>query len=205
MNSLESLKIDLKSLDTEPMEFTCRLDDDFFKAAESDEVKGGDGLLSVSAHKSVSGMYELDFQAEGNVIENGHIAEQGVVLEDEADAPLGSGNVVDPAAVDEDVAAVGILQAGQHAQNRRLAAAAGTEEGDELALVDAKGNVARRVEGAVILFDVFHFDIHELHLLYDDLSALASRKVRRSRTIMAKSTNRDDTAKAAVMASADPD
>ena len=68
MNSLESLKIDLKSLDTEPMEFTCRLDDDFFKAAESDEVKGGDVLLSVSAHKSVSGMYELDFHAEGTVV-----------------------------------------------------------------------------------------------------------------------------------------
>ena len=68
MNSLESLKIDLKSLDTEAMEFTCRLDDDFFKAAESDEVKGGDVLLSVSAHKSVSGMYELDFHAEGTVV-----------------------------------------------------------------------------------------------------------------------------------------
>ena len=171
-----------------------------FHARQADEVDHFQDPLPYLLFRPL-----LDFQAEGDVIENGHIAEQGVVLEDEADAPLGSGNVVDPAAVDEDVAAVGILQAGQHAQDRRLAAAAGTEEGDELALVDAKGNVARRVEGAVILFDVFHFDIHELHLLYDDLSALASRKVRRSRTIMAKSTNRDDTAKAAVMASADPD
>ena len=79
------------------------------------------------------------------------------------------------------------------------------EEGDELALVDAEGNVARRVEGPVILFDVFHFDVHELHLLYDVLSALASRKVRSSRTMMANKTSSDDTAKAAVMASADPD
>ena len=112
-----------------------------FHARQADEVDHFQDPLPYLLFRPL-----LDFQAEGDVIENGHIAEQGVVLEDEADAPLGSGNVVDPAAVDEDVAAVGILQAGQHAQNRRLAAAAGTEEGDELALVDAKGNVARRVE-----------------------------------------------------------
>ena len=171
-----------------------------FHARQADEVDHFQYALAYLLFRPL-----LDFQAEGDVVVDGHIAEQSVVLEDEADAPLGSGNVVDPAAVDENVAAVGILQAGQHAQNRRLAAAAGTEEGDELALVDAEGNVARRVEGPVILFDVFHFDVHELHLLYDVLSALASRKVRSSRTMMANKTSSDDTAKAAVMASADPD
>ena len=68
MSSLESLKIDLKSLDTDALNITCQLEDDFFKAAESDEVKGGNVQLSISAHKSVSGMYELNFHAEGTVV-----------------------------------------------------------------------------------------------------------------------------------------
>ena len=67
MNSLESLKIDLKSLDTDDLNITCQLDDDFFKAAESDEVKGGNMQLSISAHKSVSGLYEINFHANGTV------------------------------------------------------------------------------------------------------------------------------------------
>lgn len=67
MNSLECLKIDLKSLDTDAMSIDCLLDDDFFKAAESDEVRGGNVRLSISAHKSVSGLYEINFHAEGTV------------------------------------------------------------------------------------------------------------------------------------------
>ena len=67
MSSLESLKIDLKSLDTDSISIKCQLDDDFFKAADSDEVKGGSVQLSISAHKSVSGLYEINFHAEGNV------------------------------------------------------------------------------------------------------------------------------------------
>ena len=65
MNSLECLKIDLKSLDTDAMSISCQLNDDFFLAAESDEVKGGNVQLSISAHKSVSGLYEINFHAEG--------------------------------------------------------------------------------------------------------------------------------------------
>ena len=67
MKSLECLKIDLKSLDTDAMSISCQLNDDFFLAAESDEVKGGNVQLSISAHKSVSGLYEINFHAEGTV------------------------------------------------------------------------------------------------------------------------------------------
>ena len=67
MESLESLKIDLKSLDTDALATECHLGDEFFGAAESDEIKSGDVRLSVSAHKSVSGLYEIDFHAEGTV------------------------------------------------------------------------------------------------------------------------------------------
>ena len=68
MSSLESLKIDLKSLDTDELNTTCSLDNNFFKAAESDEVKGGNVQLSISAHKSVSGLYEINFHAKGTVV-----------------------------------------------------------------------------------------------------------------------------------------
>ena len=67
MDSLESLKIDLKSLDTDAMSISCKLGDEFFKAAESDEVRSGNVQLSISARKSVSGLYEIDFHAEGTV------------------------------------------------------------------------------------------------------------------------------------------
>jgi uncharacterized metal-binding protein YceD (DUF177 family) len=67
MNSLESLKIDLKSLDEGEMKAECLLDDGFFLAADSDEVKSGKVQLSISARKSVSGLYEIDFHAEGTV------------------------------------------------------------------------------------------------------------------------------------------
>ncbi len=67
MNSLDSLKIDLKSLDQGEMKMECSLDDEFFHIAESGEVKGGNVQLFVSAHKSVSGLYEIDFHAEGMV------------------------------------------------------------------------------------------------------------------------------------------
>ena len=67
MESLESLKIDLKSLDTGALSTSCHLGDEFFEAAESDEIKSGDVMLSISARKSVSGLYEIDFHAEGTV------------------------------------------------------------------------------------------------------------------------------------------
>ncbi len=67
MNSLESLKIDLKGLDQGELKFACSLNDEFFQAAGSDEVKSGNVQLNVSAHKSVSGLYEIDFHAEGTV------------------------------------------------------------------------------------------------------------------------------------------
>lgn len=67
MDSLESLKIDLKSLDASALDKTIELGDEFFQAAQSDEVKSGKIQLSISAHKSVSGLYEINFHAEGTV------------------------------------------------------------------------------------------------------------------------------------------
>lgn len=68
MNSLESLTIDLMSLEKGVYNATCYLDDNFFKEAESDEIKGGKVKLSISAHKSVEDLYEIVFTAKGHVV-----------------------------------------------------------------------------------------------------------------------------------------
>src|SRR4029077_11784122 len=68
----------------------------------------------------------LRAQPEGDVLEDAHVLEQGIVLEDKADPPFAdllSGNV---AAVEEDRPAVrvGGFHARDHPQKRRLAGAA---------------------------------------------------------------------------------
>ena len=62
------------------------------------------------------------------------------------------GSVVDLAAADGDVAGGDLLQPGDQAQQRRLAAARGTDEDDELAVLHLEVDVVehlRRSEGLV--------------------------------------------------------
>src|SRR5205814_1667719 len=87
-----------------------------------------------------------------------HVLERGVVLEDHADAagprrPLG--HVVVP---DQHVAAVGALEAGDHSQQRRLAAAARAEQGGQRAFGDRHRDVVERGEAVEALRDVDHRD-----------------------------------------------
>ena len=75
-----------------------------------------------------------DAQRELDVLADGHVAEQRVVLEHEADAALARRDVRDVAAVQRDAAVIDLGQAGDGAQQRALAAAAGPEQHEELAL-----------------------------------------------------------------------
>ncbi len=103
-----------------------------------------------------------DRQPEGDVVAHGHVLEGGVVLEDEADATLLRRDPGCVLAGDDDLARVGHLESGDHAQERRLAAAARAEqrrqrarrhlerdvvEGDEVAeaLRDSGGDDAQAV------------------------------------------------------------
>ena len=65
---------------------------------------------------------------------------------------------------------LGVLEAGDHAQRRGLAAAGGAEEGDELALGDVEVEVAHHVVGAVVLLQVR--DLEEGHGLPAGLGVL---------------------------------
>ncbi len=102
----------------------------------------------------------LDAQAEGDVFEDGHMAEEGVVLEDEADAALAGVERGGVLAVEVDGAAVGGIQPGDDAEEGGFAATGGTEQSDEGAGWDGEGDAVQGLEGAEGLDDVAGFDAH---------------------------------------------
>ena len=67
MNSLESLKIDLKGLKDEETALEFILDDDFFDALDGADVKKGSLHVSVSIRKA-TGFFEFDFHTEGTIV-----------------------------------------------------------------------------------------------------------------------------------------
>ena len=84
-------------------------------------------------------------QPEGDVLEHGHVPEQRVVLEHEADLPLAHVAVGGILAVEQHGAAVGHLEPGDHAQQRGLAAPGRPEQGDQLAGREGQADI---VQGA---------------------------------------------------------
>ena len=104
--------------------------------------------------------FGADGEAEGDVVGHGHVAEQGVVLEDEADfafAHVFGGNVL---AVEQNPAAVGVFEAGDDAQQGGFATAGGAEQGGEAAGGGGEGDVVQGVERAEVFADVFDGDAH---------------------------------------------
>ena len=74
-----------------------------------------------------------DPEAEGDVLEHAHVAEQGVVLEHEPDLALAHRLVGGVLALEADHALIGRLQAGDDPEQRGLAGARGAQQGDQLA------------------------------------------------------------------------
>ena len=67
MNSLESLKIDLKGLKDEETSLEFNLDDSFFGALDSADVKKGSLHVSVSIRKA-TGFFEFNFHTDGIIV-----------------------------------------------------------------------------------------------------------------------------------------
>ncbi len=67
MNSLESLKIDLKGLKDEETSLEFRLDDNYFGALDGADVKKGSLHVSVSIRKATD-FFEFNFHTDGTVI-----------------------------------------------------------------------------------------------------------------------------------------
>ena len=81
-------------------------------------------------------------QREGHVVVDGHVGVEGVVLEDHGDVAVLGGDIVDAAVADVEVALGDLLQPGDHAQRRRLAAARRPHQHQELVVNDLQIQVA---------------------------------------------------------------
>ena len=79
--------------------------------------------------------------------------EQRIGLEHQVHRPPVRRHADDVPAVEQDAAAVRRLEAGQHAQQRGLAAAGGPEQGEELVLADVERDAVDRREPAEALGD----------------------------------------------------
>src|SRR6185436_8601621 len=97
-------------------------------------------------------------QAEGDVLFDGEVREQGVVLEDHVHGPQIGRRPGHVLAVDADAAGARQLEATDHPQQRRLAAAGRAEQGEELPLADVEGNGVDRGDFAETLREVPDLD-----------------------------------------------
>ena len=120
-----------------------------------DELRGLFGL------EVYAGQLVLDVgEAEGDVLVDGHVRPEGVVLEEEAHLALVGGDVYALLAVehhavaDGDASAGGGLETGYHAQRSGLAAAGGPEQRDKGVVVDDEVQIVDGVEFVPALCDV---------------------------------------------------
>src|SRR5664279_4897225 len=110
------------------------------------ELDQGDGLADATLHLRLGDASHL--QAERDVLLDGEVREQRIVLEHHAEPPLLGGHGVHPCAVDEDLAVGERQQACDAVQCGGLSAARGSEQGDELARPDCQVEVLQRTTTA---------------------------------------------------------
>ena len=100
-------------------------------------------------------------KAEGDVVINGHIRPQGVILEEEADLALVCRDIDARFAVEHDLVADGDAAGGgrfqtrDHTQGGGLAAAGGAEQGDKSVVLDDEVQILHGVEFAPTLGNMF--------------------------------------------------
>ena len=107
-----------------------------------------------------AGAHAAHAQGELDVLGDRHVAEQGVVLKHQADAALARGDVRDVAAVQGDAPVIDAGEPGDGAQQRALAAAARSQQHEELAVADVEGDVVDDRRAAVVLGDLVEDDGH---------------------------------------------
>ena len=99
-------------------------------------------------------------QAERDVLVHREVRVERVVLEHHRDVALLRRQLVDDALADEELAAGDLLEAGDHPQRRRLAAAGRADEHEELAVLDVERQVGHGVEAVVVdLVDLVEGDV----------------------------------------------
>src|SRR5471032_530835 len=122
---------------------------------------------------AVVGVDLLHLQAEGDVLFHGHVGEQRVALEHHADRAFLRAQRDDVLAIQQDFPAVYRRQAGDAAQQGRLAAARRAEQGDEFALGDFAVDVTEYRRAGVAFLQVL--DADEAHWLLSLFKMLAAQ------------------------------
>ena len=97
-------------------------------------------------------------QRERQVLENGLLRVERVVLEHHGDVPVLGIEIVDQPVADVDVPAGHRNEAGNEIERRRLAAAGRADQSDELSVVDRQRNVVDGQDRAITLDDVLQYD-----------------------------------------------
>ncbi len=109
-------------------------------------------------------------QSEGDVLEDGHVRPERVLLEDHAEIALPRRHRVDGLVVHEHAPFVRRGEAREHSEERGLAAAGGAEQRIELSGTYGQGHVLHRPRRPVALADVLHSHFgqadHRLVLLH---------------------------------------
>src|SRR5208282_1891456 len=93
-------------------------------------------------------------------LEYSQVPEQRVMLEHKPDAPFASYLIRDVLAIEFDRAGIGELQPGDNAQQRRLSAAGGTEQGHQLTVRYVQSDILERRKASEPLRDVEGADAH---------------------------------------------
>jgi hypothetical protein len=99
-------------------------------------------------------------QAEGDVLVDGEMRVERIVLEHHRHIPFPRGQRVDNAVADAQLALGDLLESGHHPQRGRLAAPGGPDENQELPVRDVQRQVVDGVEAVVVdLLDAFELDL----------------------------------------------
>ena len=98
-------------------------------------------------------------QREADVVGDGHVRVERVVLEDHRDVALLRRQVVDDLPAESHDSGGDVLEAGDHPQDRRLATAGGADEHHQLTVVDRQVDPVNGLEAVrVDLLDVLELD-----------------------------------------------
>ena len=120
----------------------------FLHAAELDDRKGFAHLLT--DERSVELLHS---EAEGDVVEYGHVGKERVALEHGIHVALVRGGAAQRGAVHDDFTLVERLETGDQAENSGLSAAGRTQESEELPLEDIQ---VQRIDGDDIVKPLRH-------------------------------------------------
>ena len=96
------------------------------------------------------GVFFAKRQRKGHVLIDGHVAVEGVVLEDHGHVPVLGGGLGDVLSVQEQVTGADVFEARHHAERGALAAARGAHQHDQLPVLHVQIEIVDRLDLVVV-------------------------------------------------------